>query len=136
MVFRQQRDRHRLASVLVSAVAAAAAAAVAAAVAAVAAAVAAVAAIAAVAAVAAAAAAAPAPAPAPPAAAALQRRDLRRSVEQRRDLHGRQSRAVHLLHNKPEPLRYLYHRADQLPDLVQHVHLRRRTAVDRLVDGS
>ena len=56
--------------------------------------------------------------------AALQRRiNLRQSVEQWRDVHGRQSRAVHLLHNKPDPVRYLYHRADQLPDLVQHVPL-------------
>ena len=53
---------------------------------------------------------------------------LRQSVEQRRDVHGRQSCAVHLLHNKPDPLRYLYHRADQLPDLVQHVPLRRQAA--------
>ena len=28
---------------------------------------------------------------------------------------------MHLLHNEPDPLRYLHPRADQLPDLVQHV---------------
>ena len=53
----------------------------------------------------------------------MQQLPLRQSVEQWRDVHGRQSRDVHLLHNKPDPVHYLYHRADQLPDLVQHVPL-------------
>ena len=51
---------------------------------------------------------------------------LRQSVEQRLDVHGRQSRAVHLLHNKPDPMCYLSPRADQLPVLVrrmpEHLH--------------
>ncbi len=44
---------------------------------------------------------------------------LHRSVEQRLDVHGRHSRAVHLLHNNPGPMRCLSPRAEQLPDLVR-----------------
>lgn len=38
---------------------------------------------------------------------------------------------MHLLHNKPDPLRYLYPRADQLPHLVQHVPLLRQSVEQR-----
>ena len=44
---------------------------------------------------------------------------LHQSVEQRLELHGRHSRAVHLLHNNPGPMRCLSPRAEQLPDLVR-----------------
>ena len=42
---------------------------------------------------------------------------------------------MHLLHNEPDPVRYLDHCSDQLPDLMQHVPLRQSVEQWRDVHG-